>query len=366
MGNREPITKYYDVGAVLGKGAFSEVRDCTSKANGKTYAVKIMKKDYNDRRTMDIMYMELKIFKRIGQGPHCVHLVDIFESPHHYFLVMDKITGGELFQRIAELKRYSEKQASRLVFQMLQGINHLWSQNIVHRDLKPENLLLSSKEDDAELLITDFGLSMIVQHPDEVMTHPVGTPGYVAPELVYCMQNQSRSGYTKAVDMWAAGVIIYIMLCGFPPYVGRDTNETFARIKQLTFSFPSPWWDDISNAAKDLICHCLDPDPNRRYTAAQALQHPWITEHRELAEDHLAQGVEELKRFNAKRKLKGAIHAVRAAVKAGLIKAADSSEALSTDTDDGKEAPAGGAGPSEAPAGGASPSEAPAATTTTK
>jgi calcium/calmodulin-dependent protein kinase I len=327
LGKYDPISNAYDIGDVLGRGAFSEVRNCLSKRNGVTYAVKIMKKDYSDTRTMDIMVMELRVLNRIAQGPHCVHLIDTYESPNHYFLVMDKITGGELFQRIVELKKYSEQRASQLVRQLLMGIQHLWSVGIVHRDLKPENLLLSSKDENADLLITDFGLSYLLQHPNEVMRHPVGTPGYVAPELVYTMellQGQAAGppgagGYTKSVDMWAAGVIIYIMLCGFPPFLGKDTTETFAAIKSLRFAFPSPWWDAVSNCAKDLICRCLDPDPNRRITPEQALQHPWIAKQTKLAEEHLGQNVEELKRFNAKLKLKGAMMAVRMAVKAGAL-----------------------------------------------
>jgi serine/threonine protein kinase len=307
FGKPEPIENYYNIGEVLGKGAFSEVRNCTEKATGITWAVKIMKKNFRDPVALEVTAAEIQIYKTIGDHRNIVKMHDIYENETHWFLVLKKITGGELLHRITTRKSFSERDASEFAAQMLQGIRHMHSLNVVHRDLKPENLLLSDDTDDADILLTDFGLSKQLQSPFELIYHPVGTPGYLSPELVMCMQKHSP--YGMSCDMWAAGVIIYIMLCGFPPFWGNHNDELFRKIVTCYYGFPSPYWDKISDSAKNLIVHLLQPDPRNRYTVEQALLHPWIANREKLQDQHLGDAQEALRRFNAKRRFRKAVQA---------------------------------------------------------
>ncbi|XP_053870834.1 calcium/calmodulin-dependent protein kinase type 1B [Malaclemys terrapin pileata] len=182
---------------------------------------------------------------------------------------MQLVTGGELFDRIVARGHYTERDASRLVRQVLGAVSYLHQLGVVHRDLKPENLLYASPLEDAKIMITDFGLSKL--ESDGVMATACGTPGYVAPELL------EQKPYGKAVDSWALGVISYILLCGYPPFYDDNDSELFAQILKGEFEFDSPYWDDISDSAKDFIRQLLQRDPETRYTCEQALQHPWIS-----------------------------------------------------------------------------------------
>jgi serine/threonine protein kinase len=194
-------------------------------------------------------------------------------------------------------------------------------------------LLLSDKTDSATLLLTDFGLSKQLQFKHELVNHAVGTPGYVAPELVACMQRQTPYGIE--VDMWAAGVIIYIMLCGFPPFWGSNNNELFHKITTCYYGFPSPWWDHVSSGAKDLIVRLLQPDPRKRFTVEQALAHPWISQREKLQTMHLEASMAALKKFNAKRRFKMAIRATMALGKMqGLVAASAASSSASSSAAD--------------------------------
>jgi len=224
---------------------------------------------------------------------------------------MEIINGGELFEKIVELTHYSEKEASEIIKQVLSGIAHLHEKRIVHRDLKPENLLLSSKESNSDIKITDFGLSEIFEEGQPIlMSRAVGTPGYLAPEVLELLDNDVP--YGKEVDLWSTGVILYILLCGFPPFYGDNDDEVYDKIVAGNWRFLSPYWDNVSDSAKDLISNLLVLDPTKRFTAAQALAHPWIAASDRNSEAHLGTTISELKKFNAKRKLKGAFLAVKA------------------------------------------------------
>jgi len=209
------------------------------------------------------------------------------------------------------LSHYSEKEASKIISQVLAGVQHLHTNRIVHRDLKPENLLLSSKDIDADIKITDFGLSEIFEEGQPMqMSRAVGTPGYLAPEILELLDNGKP--YSKEVDLWSIGVILYILLCGFPPFYGDNDDEVYDKIVAGEWRFLSPYWDDVSQSAKDLITNLLELNPTKRFTAEQALSHPWIAARDRNSEAHLGTTISELKKFNAKRKFKGAILAVKA------------------------------------------------------
>jgi len=207
------------------------------------------------------------ILKRV-KHENIVCLKDMHETSDKLYLVMELVTGGELFDKIVEKGSYSEKEASNIVGKILSAVEYLHSNGIAHRDLKPENLLLKS-EGDTEVMLSDFGLSKIIGE-DTMMQTACGTPYYVAPEVL------SATGYGQEVDLWSVGVITYLLLCGFPPFYGESLPEVFEQIMKAEYDFPEPYWNDISNEAKDLIKKLLVVDPKKRYSAKQALKHPWI------------------------------------------------------------------------------------------
>merc|ERR1719181_2095859 len=178
-------------------------------------------------------------------------------------LVMELVTGGELFDRIVARGNYTEKDAASLMATLCDALAYLHEQAIVHRDLKPENLLYDSPAEDADIKVADFGLARVVSGKDMMKT-ACGTPGYVAPEIL------KNKGYDSgAVDLWSVGVILYILLCGFPPFYEEELPALFDQILHARYDFPSPWWDNISKDAKDLVTKLLELDPTTRLTAAQ-------------------------------------------------------------------------------------------------
>ncbi|XP_064589104.1 calcium/calmodulin-dependent protein kinase type 1G isoform X2 [Zonotrichia leucophrys gambelii] len=188
-----------------------------------------------------------------------------------------RVSGGELFDRILERGVYTEKDASLVIHQVLTAVKYLHENGIVHRDLKPENLLYLTPEENSKIMITDFGLSKMEQNG--IMSTACGTPGYVAPEVL------AQKPYSKAVDCWSIGVITYILLCGYPPFYEETESKLFEKIKEGYYEFESPFWDDISESAKDFIRHLLEKNPSARFTCEEALRHPWINGNTALHRD---------------------------------------------------------------------------------
>eukprot|EP01100_Stratorugosa_tubuloviscum_P000389 TRINITY_DN1084_c0_g1_i1.p1 TRINITY_DN1084_c0_g1~~TRINITY_DN1084_c0_g1_i1.p1 ORF type:complete len:295 (-),score=67.79 TRINITY_DN1084_c0_g1_i1:822-1706(-) len=256
----------YDLGEELGRGAFSVVKKCTLKETRQEYAVKIINKK-NLGADIVRLETEIEILQRVNH-PNVISLKDLFDSPTSLYIVMELVTGGELFDKIVEKGNYTEKDAAQLVIKIVNAIDYLHEQNIAHRDLKPENLLLKSPEDDTEVKLADFGLSKIVGA--QAMMTACGTPGYVAPEIL------SATGYDKEVDMWSIGVITYILLCGFPPFYHEDLRELFDQISKAAYDFPEEYWSNISEEAKNFISQLLVVDPSKRLNSKQAKLHPWL------------------------------------------------------------------------------------------
>ncbi|KAG2228587.1 hypothetical protein INT48_006012 [Thamnidium elegans] len=291
--------KYTIEDKTLGVGSFAVVKECTEISTGKKYAVKIiLKKVIAGKQQM--LDSELDILTKVRHS-HIVSLHDIFESDDAVYIVTDLCTGGELFQRIVERGTYTEATAADLVRQMLEGLVYLHSEGIVHRDIKPENLLFKTPEEDADLLITDFGLSKLLKNNNEILTTACGTPGYVAPEVLL------GSGHGKPVDIWSVGVI---MVRERERERERNyQNELFDCIMKGRYDFEDEYWGDISPEAKNLINRLLTYDPKERVTAEEALMDVWIVSD-ENKDIDLAPNVR--KGFNSRRTLKSIFTAVAA------------------------------------------------------
>uniref|UniRef100_A0A8C9NPX5 Calcium/calmodulin-dependent protein kinase type 1G n=1 Tax=Serinus canaria TaxID=9135 RepID=A0A8C9NPX5_SERCA len=262
------IRKTFIFMEALGSGAFSEVFLVKQKSTGKLFALKCIKKSPLNRDSS--LENEIAVLKKI-KHENIVTLEDIYESTTHFYLVMQLVSGGELFDRILERGVYTEKDASLVIHQVLTAVKYLHENGIVHRDLKPENLLYLTPEENSKIMITDFGLSKMEQNG--IMSTACGTPGYVAPEVL------AQKPYSKAVDCWSIGVITYILLCGYPPFYEETESKLFEKIKEGYYEFESPFWDDISESAKDFIRHLLEKNPS------EALRHPWINGNTALHRD---------------------------------------------------------------------------------
>ncbi|KAG7454593.1 hypothetical protein MATL_G00261450 [Megalops atlanticus] len=263
----DDIKKIFEFKEILGTGAFSEVVLAQEKASGKMFAVKCIPKKALKGKESSIEN-EIAVLRRI-KHENIVALEDIYESSNHLYLIMQLVSGGELFDRIVEKGFYTEKDASTLIRQVLDAVNYLHKMGIVHRDLKPENLLYFNPQDESKIMISDFGLSKM-EGTGDVMSTACGTPGYVAPEVL------AQKPYSKAVDCWSIGVIAYILLCGYPPFYDENDSKLFEQILKADYEFDSPYWDDISDSAKDFISNLMEKDPAKRFTCEQALRHPWI------------------------------------------------------------------------------------------
>ncbi|XP_030835155.1 calcium/calmodulin-dependent protein kinase type II subunit alpha isoform X9 [Strongylocentrotus purpuratus] len=237
-----------------------------------------------------------------------VRLHDSIAEEGFHYLVFDLVTGGELFEDIVAREYYSEADASHCIQQILESVEHCHKNLIVHRDLKPENLLLASKLKGAAVKLADFGLAIELDNGEQWYGF-AGTPGYLSPEVL------RKDPYGKPVDIWACGVILYILLVGYPPFWDEDQHRLYSQIKAGAYDYPSPEWDTVTPEAKNLIDSMLTVNPGKRISACQALKHPWIqlmndrlqNRDRYASAMHRQETVDCLKKFNARRKLKGAI-----------------------------------------------------------
>ncbi|XP_058841117.1 calcium/calmodulin-dependent protein kinase type II delta chain isoform X2 [Acipenser ruthenus] len=295
------FTDEYQLYEELGKGAFSVVRRCVKKSTGQEYAAKIINTKKLSARDHQKLDREARIC-RLLKHPNIVRLHDSISEEGFHYLLFDLVTGGELFEDIVAREYYSEADASQCINQILESVNHIHQHDIVHRDLKPENLLLASKMKGAAVKLADFGLAIEVQGEQQAWFGFAGTPGYLSPEVL------RKDPYGKPVDIWACGVVLYILLVGYPPFWDEDQHKLYQQIKAGAYDFPSPEWDTVTPEAKNLINQMLTINPAKRITADQALKHPWVCQRSTVASMmHRQETVECLRKFNARRKLKGAI-----------------------------------------------------------
>jgi len=320
----------YKVGKVLGKGNFSVVKLCTDKATGEELAVKIIIKKHMSAEDLQGLKQEVAILEAMDH-PNVLRMVGFYEDKTR-FLIVTELAQQELFDKIVAKEFYTEKDAAKVMRILFEAIGFLHANGVVHRDLKPENVLLMDKSDDGSIKLADFGFAHELDQSSEqaMLQTACGTPGYVAPEII------KGKKYGKEVDLWSLGVIMYILLCGYPPFYHQSQAQLFRLIKKGKYDFDPEYWSDVSEEAKDLIRRCLTVDPASRLTADEALQHPWI---QKLGVDHdLTPSLQQLKSYQARRRLKTAFNTALAATRMqrmiGKVAQAAREEAIAEEGDE--------------------------------
>ncbi|XP_035678088.1 MAP kinase-activated protein kinase 2-like [Branchiostoma floridae] len=271
---KNPITEDYQVSAVvLGLGINGKVLEVFSKQSGEKFALKVLRDSPKARREVELQF-------RASNCPHIVRIVDVYENRYHghncLMVLMECMEGGELFTRIQERadQAFTEREAAGVMRDIGKAIQHLHAMNMAHRDIKPENLLYTMKQPNAVLKLTDFGFAKETRETNSLAT-PCYTPYYVAPEVL------GPEKYDKSCDMWSLGVIMYILLCGFPPFYSNHglaiSPGMKKRIRNGQYEFPNPEWSAVSELAKNLINQLLKTDPQERLTITEFMAHPWVS-----------------------------------------------------------------------------------------
>jgi len=294
----------------LGFGSYSVVWKGKDRATGTAWAIKEMQKKDLKKDEIDNLKDEVRISQLVGSHDNIVYMKEFVENKSNYYIVLEFLTGGELFDRIVEApgQHFTEKTAADIMRQLMHALKYLHGKKIVHRDLKPENFLLADKTEHAKIKIADFGFACSVE--GEHSLHGLcGSPGYVAPEII-----KEKDGYGLAVDMWSMGVILYILLTGIPPFTGDSDEESFAFT--LRGHYDKSQLEEISDAGRDLVAKCLTYNPGKRITAAGALDHPWLDGG---AEDKVLRVQENLRSWRARMRFKKAIIATVATTRLHAI-----------------------------------------------
>ncbi|KAH8676648.1 kinase-like domain-containing protein [Tricladium varicosporioides] len=302
----------YRFGRTLGAGTYGIVREADGPS-GKVAVKIILKKNVKGNEQM--VYDELEMLQRM-KHPHIVKFVDWFESRDKYYIVTQLATGGELFDRICEQGRFTEKDASQTIRQVLEAVDYLHDNNVVHRDLKPENLIYLTQQPDSDLVLADFGIAKMLDSKDEVLTTMAGSFGYAAPEVML------KRGHGKPVDMWSLGVITYTLLCGYSPFRSENLQDLIDECSSGKVIFHERYWKDVSDDAKDFIGHLLQPDADDRSSSKEALKHPWLSG--ENATDHNL--LPEIKAYMAKARLRRGIEIVKLANRIEALKMQEDEE----------------------------------------
>lgn len=268
----------YVLGEPLGWGQFGVIRVCSDKLTGELLACKSISKDrlitLDDTRSVKL---EIEIMTRLSGHPNVVDLKAVYEDEDYVHLVMELCAGGELFHWLEKHGRFSETEARILFRHLMQVVLYCHEIGVVHRDLKPENILLTTKASSSQIKLADFGLATYIK-PGQSLRGTVGSPFYIAPEVL-------AGGYNQAADVWSAGVILYILLSGTPPFWGKTKSRIFDAVRTADLRFPSDPWDRISESAKNLVKEMLNTDPSQRLTAQQVLDHSWMKDDNETYQE---------------------------------------------------------------------------------
>ncbi|OQR96492.1 calcium/calmodulin-dependent protein kinase [Thraustotheca clavata] len=301
---------YYELGRIIGRGSYSIVRVAIEKTTRVKYAAKCIRRNNLSLDDVKALLVEVSVLKQMNHR-NIIKLHQVFAEAEFFVLITEFVEGGELFDRIVEKTCYTEREARDVVKSLLEVTAYCHTNNVVHRDLKPENILLVNRDDHTSFKLADFGFAKRITVDSEGLVTACGTPGYVAPEVLM------GKPYGAGVDIWSIGVITYILLCGYPPFHDDNRPRLFAQIKEGAFHFHEPYWDDISESAKDVIRQMLTKDPKHRPTADALLHHSWIAGG-EVGSVQLDNALKELRQFNARRKLKATTIAVLSTVAFGV------------------------------------------------
>ncbi|MCQ2816332.1 MAG: protein kinase [archaeon] len=264
--NKEDVLKYYKPVQTIGKGSFGKVFKVIQIATKKTFAMKVVSRNANLNIEDKNFLREILILRKLDH-PNIMKIYEYFVNDNFYYFIMEYVPGGELYDQITKMQNYDERLACLVTRQILSSISYLHQMNIVHRDLKPENMMLTN-EKDMTIKLIDFGAANYVK-PGEFLSLKIGSPYYIAPEVI-------EGKYGLECDLWSIGVILYILLVGYPPFEGDTNNEILQKISNGKYSLNGEGWNQISKQAKDLIQNLLVQDPKKRISALAALKHPWI------------------------------------------------------------------------------------------
>ncbi|KAG8373169.1 hypothetical protein BUALT_Bualt12G0143100 [Buddleja alternifolia] len=265
----EALKREYRVSEEIGRGRYGVVSRCHSAVTGHCFAVKSIEKRLiqNDAVDCQCLHNEAKIMQVVTGHTNVLAIFDVYEDDEFVHIVMEYCGDGDLYERITSRSVFSESEALRVMVPLMQAISHCHHNGVAHRDIKPDNILFNNYN---ELKLADFGSAEFF-HNGELMSGIVGTPYYVAPEVV------AGRDYNEKVDVWSAGVILYIMLAGIPPFYGESANEIFEAVLRGNLRFPRSVFSSVSSEAKDLLRRMLSKDVLRRFSADQVLRHPWMT-----------------------------------------------------------------------------------------
>ncbi|KAG0464311.1 hypothetical protein HPP92_020380 [Vanilla planifolia] len=292
------ISSRYELGNELGRGEFGVTYLCTDKVTGENLACKsISKRKLRTAVDIEDVRREVEIMRHLPVHANIVSLKDTYEDDNAVHLVMELCEGGELFDRIVARGHYTERAAAIVTKTIVEVVQMCHKHGVMHRDLKPENFLFANKKENAALKAIDFGLSVFFT-PGERFTEIVGSPYYMAPEVL-------KRNYGPEVDVWSAGVILYILLCGVPPFWAETEQGVAQAIIRSVIDFKRDPWPKVSDSAKDLVKRMLDPDPKHRLTAQEVLDHPWLQNAKKAPNVNLGETVRaRLQQFSVMNKFK--------------------------------------------------------------
>ena len=278
--NNGSVQKYYEIINKIGKGSFGSVFKVLHKASDQFRAMKVIKKDTVNLQDDEKTFLkEIEILIKVDH-PNIIKIYEYFTDDINYYLIIEYVSGGELYDTITAWKDFNEKKAAYIMKQILSAVNYLHSFDIIHRDLKPENMLVENKkkgnlgDEEINIKIIDFGTCNFIGKGGK-LSLKVGSPYYIAPEVL-------KRNYNAKCDLWSCGIILYVLLVGYPPFTGKTTDELLSNVSKGEYKMDGSYWSSISKNAKNLVKSLLDLDPNKRLTAQQALDHPWILDNNKI------------------------------------------------------------------------------------